>query len=168
MKIYTKTGDDGTTGLYGGTRVPKYNLRVESYGTIDELNAHIGLLRDQEISDIHTVNLLKVQNDLFTLGAMLATPKEKEVLKSGKKRRIKAVTYFKQCSTNADIIMKDPKIKSILKNNRFTNRKKKVTFDLCNNEVKTYFLSDKEKNDKLCVFFQIVENNIKCCLLRES
>ena len=86
MKIYTKTGDDGTTGLYGGTRIPKYDLRVESYGTIDELNAHIGMLRDQDISDTHKVRLLKIQNDLFTLGAMLATPKEKEVLKSGKKR----------------------------------------------------------------------------------
>ena len=50
MKIYTKTGDNGTTGLYGGTRVPKYHLRVETYGTVDELNSHIGLIRDQEIS----------------------------------------------------------------------------------------------------------------------
>jgi cob(I)alamin adenosyltransferase len=46
MKIYTKTGDNGTTGLYGGTRVPKYHLRVETYGTVDELNSHIGLIRD--------------------------------------------------------------------------------------------------------------------------
>lgn len=86
MKIYTKTGDDGTTGLYGGTRVPKYNLRIEAYGTIDELNSHIGLIRSQINDNSVDQDLIKIQNDLFTLGAMLATPKEKEVLKSGKER----------------------------------------------------------------------------------
>ena len=86
MKIYTKTGDDGTTGLFGGTRVPKYNLRIEAYGTIDELNCHIGLVRDQNIESTLHQQLIKIQNDLFTLGAMLATPKDKEVLKSGKER----------------------------------------------------------------------------------
>ena len=50
MKIYTKTGDNGTTALFGGTRVKKYNLRIESYGTVDELNSYIGLIKDQEIS----------------------------------------------------------------------------------------------------------------------
>jgi len=50
MKIYTKTGDTGTTALFGGTRVKKYNLRIESYGTVDELNSYIGLIKDQEIS----------------------------------------------------------------------------------------------------------------------
>ena len=86
MKIYTKTGDDGTTGLYGGTRVPKYNLRIEAYGTVDELNSHIGLIRDQNVDLSLKQQLIKIQNDLFTLGAMLATPKEKEVMKSGKER----------------------------------------------------------------------------------
>ncbi|OIQ38737.1 MAG: ATP:cob(I)alamin adenosyltransferase [Bacteroidetes bacterium MedPE-SWsnd-G1] len=86
MKIYTKTGDKGSTGLYGGTRVPKYDLRIEAYGTIDELNAHIGLLKAQIIDELVILELLKIQNDLFTLGAMLATPKEKEILKSGKER----------------------------------------------------------------------------------
>ena len=86
MKIYTKTGDQGTTALYGGLRVPKYHARIEAYGTVDELNSYLGLLRDQKI-DEHTSNtLLRIQHDLFTLGAMLATPKEKEHLKSGKKR----------------------------------------------------------------------------------
>ncbi|RCS27193.1 cob(I)yrinic acid a,c-diamide adenosyltransferase [Polaribacter sp. WD7] len=86
MKIYTKTGDNGTTALFGGTRVKKYNLRIDAYGTVDELNSYIGLIRDQEISDDNKNTLLKVQNDLFTLGAMLATPPEKETLKSGKER----------------------------------------------------------------------------------
>lgn len=86
MKIYTKTGDRGKTSLFGGTRVPKYHLRIEAYGTVDELNSHIGLIRDQKI-DSHTFEiLLKIQNELFTLGSMLATPPEKEVLKSGKER----------------------------------------------------------------------------------
>ena len=50
MKIYTKTGDNGTTALFGGTRVKKYDLRINSYGTVDELNSYIGLIKDQEIS----------------------------------------------------------------------------------------------------------------------
>ena len=86
MKIYTKTGDTGTTALFGGTRVPKYNLRIESYGTADELNSYIGLIRDQEINDLIKVSLNKIQHDIFTLGSMLATPIEKETLKNGKER----------------------------------------------------------------------------------
>lgn len=86
MKIYTKTGDQGTTALFGGTRVPKHHIRIESYGTVDELNSYVGLVKDQT-EDIHTKEaLIKIQHDLFTLGAMLATPPEKETLKSGKER----------------------------------------------------------------------------------
>lgn len=74
MKIYTKTGDDGTTGLFGGGRVPKNHLRVEAYGTVDELNCHVGLVRcanrDRELDAI----LDRLQSDLFALGADLATP----------------------------------------------------------------------------------------------
>ena len=86
MKIYTKTGDKGKTSLFGGTRVAKHNLRIEAYGTVDELNSHIGLLRDQKIDKKTIEVLVKIQNELFTLGSMLATPKEKEILKSGKER----------------------------------------------------------------------------------
>ncbi|MCK4562779.1 MAG: cob(I)yrinic acid a,c-diamide adenosyltransferase [Flavobacteriaceae bacterium] len=86
MKIYTKTGDKGETSLFGGTRVKKYNLRIEAYGTIDELNSHIGLIRDQKIDTKTFDTLIKIQNNLFTLGAMLATPPNKEKLKSGKDR----------------------------------------------------------------------------------
>jgi cob(I)alamin adenosyltransferase len=86
MKIYTKTGDAGETSLFGGTRVKKYNIRIEAYGTTDELNSHIGLIRDQKI-DSHTFeSLIKIQNEIFTIGAMLATPPDKEKLKSGKDR----------------------------------------------------------------------------------
>ncbi|MDT8417227.1 MAG: cob(I)yrinic acid a,c-diamide adenosyltransferase [Lutibacter sp.] len=86
MKIYTKTGDTGKTSLFGGARVPKYHLRIEAYGTVDELNSYIGLIRDQKIDQHTTEILLKIQNELFTLGSMLATPPEKEILKSGKER----------------------------------------------------------------------------------
>ena len=86
MKIYTKTGDKGETSLFGGTRVKKYNLRIEAYGTIDELNSHIGLIRDQKIDTKTFEVLINVQNNLFTLGSMLATPPNKEKLKNGKDR----------------------------------------------------------------------------------
>ena len=59
MKIYTKTGDKGTTALFGGTRVPKHHLRIESYGTIDELNSYIGLIRDQNTDEYFKVKTFK-------------------------------------------------------------------------------------------------------------
>lgn len=86
MKIYTKTGDSGTTALFGGTRVPKDHIRIESYGTIDELNSYIGLIRDQEINSHYKNILIEIQDRLFTIGAILATPPEKEVLKNGELR----------------------------------------------------------------------------------
>ena len=77
MKIYTKTGDKGYTSLIGGTRVPKHHLRIESYGTIDELNSYIGLIRDQDIA-VHDKDILKhIQDRLFTIGASLAADPEK-------------------------------------------------------------------------------------------
>ena len=86
MKVYTKTGDSGTTALFGGTRVSKHHIRIESYGTVDELNSHIGLIRDQDISDLYKKVLIEVQDRLFTVGAVLATPPEKETLKNGQPR----------------------------------------------------------------------------------
>ncbi|GAA0726598.1 cob(I)yrinic acid a,c-diamide adenosyltransferase [Aquimarina litoralis] len=86
MKIYTKTGDKGTTALFGGTRVPKHHIRIDSYGTVDELNSHIGLIRDQKIDELSKNILVKIQDRLFTVGAVLATDPEKAILKSGKKR----------------------------------------------------------------------------------
>lgn len=86
MKVYTKTGDTGTTALFGGTRVSKHHIRIESYGTVDELNSHIGLIRDQEMDSHYKEVLIEVQDRLFTVGAILATPPEKETLKNGEKR----------------------------------------------------------------------------------
>ena len=86
MKIYTKTGDTGTTSLFGGTRVPKHHIRIESYGTTDELNSWIGLIRDH-VEDKGVKSLLQeIQDRLFVLGAQLATEPEKAKLKSGKDR----------------------------------------------------------------------------------
>lgn len=86
MKIYTKTGDAGTTALFGGTRVAKHNIRIESYGTVDELNSNIGMIRSQEI-DAHSKEILiRIQNSLFTIGSTLATDPKRAVLKSGKDR----------------------------------------------------------------------------------
>ncbi|NQX85996.1 MAG: cob(I)yrinic acid a,c-diamide adenosyltransferase [Flavobacteriaceae bacterium] len=86
MKVYTKTGDQGTTALFGGTRVPKHHIRIDSYGTVDELNSHIGLIRDQDINPHYKNVLIDIQDKLFTVGAILATDPEKATLKSGKKR----------------------------------------------------------------------------------
>ena len=86
MKIYTKTGDKGETALYGGTRVSKASSRVESYGTIDELNAFIGSAKC-EITDEKIQNQLKkIQFDLFTVGSESATPIDKLTLANGKSR----------------------------------------------------------------------------------
>jgi len=73
MRVFTKTGDDGTSGLIGGTRVEKYDLRLESYGTVDELNSWIGLICSQKIDPTSRDLLLSVQKNLFVIGARLAT-----------------------------------------------------------------------------------------------
>lgn len=77
-KIYTKTGDLGKTSLIGGTKVPKSHIRIETYGTVDELNSYIGLVSDH-VADVHTKAILKeIQDRLFTVGSSLACDPEKE------------------------------------------------------------------------------------------
>ena len=78
MKIYTKTGDSGTTSLLGGARVSKAHIRIEAYGTVDELNSYIGLLRDQEVNSSRRDFLKAIQDRLFTIGADLATEPGKD------------------------------------------------------------------------------------------
>lgn len=73
MKIYTKTGDKGTTALFGGKRVSKADLRIDTYGTVDELNSYIGLVRDQPVNQIRKTTLVEIQDRLFTVGSILAT-----------------------------------------------------------------------------------------------
>lgn len=72
MKIYTKTGDEGMTSLFGGKRVSKADLRIDAYGTTDELNSWIGVLRDQEVNAKRKDVLLTIQDRIFTIGSMLA------------------------------------------------------------------------------------------------
>lgn len=86
MKIYTKTGDQGITSLYGGVKVSKANIRIEAYGTVDELNSVIGLIQAFNHHKKIEEELLLVQNALFVLGAELSTPKEKLYLANGKSR----------------------------------------------------------------------------------
>lgn len=81
MKIYTKTGDSGQTSLIGGTRVPKHHIRIEAYGTIDELNSWIGLIRDQNIDQQSINALLEIQDRLFTIGSHLASDPDKSRMK---------------------------------------------------------------------------------------
>lgn len=73
MKVYTKTGDKGTTALFGGMRVSKAHDRINAYGTVDELNSYIGLLRDQPVNEKRHQELISIQEKLFTLGSILAT-----------------------------------------------------------------------------------------------
>lgn len=81
IKIYTKTGDEGQTALFGGKRLPKSHIRIEAYGTLDELNAFIGLLRDNLSEAIVKERLFEVQNRLFDLGSYLASDPEKHLIK---------------------------------------------------------------------------------------
>lgn len=101
MKVYTKTGDKGTTLLIGGTRVPKHHIKIEAYGTVDELNTYIGLLRDK-ISGYYSEELIQIQNRLFTLGSFLALDIDKKTLSNGQPRlnitpiSIKDISFLEQ------------------------------------------------------------------------
>lgn len=72
IKVYTKTGDDGTTSLYSGKRVAKHHIKIQAYGTIDELNSWLGWIRDQDIDPVRKEELIKIQKDLMTVSAQLA------------------------------------------------------------------------------------------------
>lgn len=94
MKIYTKTGDKATTSLFGGTRVSKHHIRIESYGTLDELNSWLGLIRDQKIDSHSQEILIKIQDKLFTVGAILATEPKKEKRLNISKIDVSDITFL--------------------------------------------------------------------------
>lgn len=79
FKIYTKTGDKGETGLFGGKRLLKYHMRIEAYGTVDELNSYLGLVRDSISDDASRDFLKEIQDRLFTIGANLASDPDKSM-----------------------------------------------------------------------------------------
>jgi cob(I)alamin adenosyltransferase len=81
MKIYTKKGDKGMTGLIGGSRVSKASLRIECYGTVDELNSWMGVIRDGKLINIHQEQLTEIQDRLFTIGSSLACDDENSGMK---------------------------------------------------------------------------------------
>ena len=101
MKIYTKTGDDGTTGLQGGKRVLKSNLRIRAYGTVDEINATIGIILSSKIDDDIAIILTKIQNDLFVVGSDLSNPDL-----SNKKNRV-TTEMVKNLEKNIDVLEKE-------------------------------------------------------------
>ncbi|WAC10454.1 cob(I)yrinic acid a,c-diamide adenosyltransferase [Dyadobacter pollutisoli] len=78
MKIYTKTGDKGTTSLIGGTRLSKAHVRIDAYGTVDELNSYIGMLRDQPVNEKRRDLLKEIQDRLFTMGSHLASESDQK------------------------------------------------------------------------------------------
>lgn len=80
MKIYTKRGDKGETSLIGGARVPKHHIRIEAYGTIDELNSYIGVLRSFTIDAINSSVLPEIQDRLFTVGSLLASAPDSKMI----------------------------------------------------------------------------------------
>lgn len=91
VKIYTKTGDEGETGLFGGGRVGKDDPRVEAYGSVDELNAAVGFAMALEPADFESSTLQSIQRDLFTIGAELATPDPKKVREAIDKPAVSAL-----------------------------------------------------------------------------
>jgi cob(I)alamin adenosyltransferase len=107
MKIYTRTGDAGDTGLFGGGRVPKTHPRVEAYGDVDELNATIGLARAIELMPRVDEVLVPLQRDLFAIGALLATPDRDKMKKQLEKanideRRITELEHARRSSSRAE------------------------------------------------------------------
>ena len=104
MKLYTKTGDDGTTGLFGGLRVPKASARVEAYGTVDETNAAIGVARafapEAAIDEV----LARVQSDLFALGAELACAPGKEAKRSTRRLDEGDIARLERAIDEADAV----------------------------------------------------------------
>lgn len=95
-KIYTKTGDDGTTGLVGGTRVKKYNVRLEAYGTVDELNAVIGVIRSFDLAEDDKIILVQIQNKLFNIGSRLASDKKGDEITSGLSIKNSDILYLEK------------------------------------------------------------------------
>lgn len=107
MKIYTKTGDTGLTGLFGGGRVPKHNLRVHAYGEVDELNSTIGLVRATGPVAFHDELLASVQRDLFSIGGHLATPDPAKVRAALAKANLAAerIGEFERAMDEADTVL---------------------------------------------------------------
>lgn len=95
-QVYTKTGDKGFTSLIGGTRVQKHHYRLEAYGTVDELNAHIGMIRSCDVDKKSIESLCRIQNQLFTVGSYLATDETASDLRTRLKTDEKEIEFLEQ------------------------------------------------------------------------
>lgn len=111
LKIYTKTGDKGLTSLIGGTKLPKHHIRIEAYGTVDELNSHIGLLRDVIINKEKVELLIQIQDRLFTMGSHLAADPEKNKMQLPDLKEEDVITLEKAIDTINEIV---PEMKSFV------------------------------------------------------
>jgi len=112
LKIYTKTGDLGKTSLIGGTKVPKSHIRIETYGTVDELNSYVGLVSDHTTDNASRIILKEIQDRLFTIGSSLACDPDKEPLMKMPDLKESDITLLeKQIDAMNDVL---PPMKSFL------------------------------------------------------
>src|SRR5579872_777845 len=111
MKIYTKTGDKGKTSLIGGTRVSKHHIRIEAYGTVDELNSWTGLIRDQDIDTHAKAILSEIQDRLFTIGSSLASDPEKSKMKIPDLKEADVTLLEKEMDTMNEVL---PELKTFI------------------------------------------------------
>jgi len=147
MKIYTRKGDDGTTGLIGGARVKKHHLRVEAYGTVDELNSHIGILRASCRDEALIQVLAEIQNRLFTAGSVLATAPDADFVIPGLEDQ--DVQFLESAIDGMDAIL--PELKNfVLPGATLTGAQAHVARCVCRRaERLVVYLSDEEEVDSL-------------------
>lgn len=112
FKIYTKTGDKGSTSLIGGVRVPKNHIRIEAYGTVDELNSFIGMVNDMAANEKISTWLREIQDRLFTVGSVLATNPDKEVKMKLPDVHDEDVTWLEQCIDEMNEVL--PEMRSFI------------------------------------------------------
>jgi cob(I)alamin adenosyltransferase len=112
FRVYTKTGDKGSTGLIGGTRVPKHHIRIDAYGTVDELNSYLGVLTDELADPEVNTWILEIQDRLFTVGSSLATDPEKSPRMKLPDLHDEDVTWLEQKIDEMDDVL--PEMKSFI------------------------------------------------------
>jgi cob(I)alamin adenosyltransferase len=150
LKIYTKTGDKGQTGLLGGTRVAKHHIRIEAYGTVDEFNSWIGLLRDSVTDEHVKAILIDTQDRLFTIGSSLASDPEKSKVKIPHISEDDITMLEKEIDTMDDIL---PEMKSfVLPGGHETVSRCHIARCVCRRaERRVNHLAENEKVDEIII-----------------
>jgi cob(I)alamin adenosyltransferase len=151
MKIYTKKGDTGTTQLIGGKRIPKHDLRIESYGTVDELNSYIGLVRDQEIDSVYKLQLIEIQDRLFTIGSSLAAEPNNSSMKLPEIKEVD-VAFLENSMDEMDKILPEMKF-FVLPGGHTTVSFCHIARCVCRRAERnvTHLKEHEEVNDMLCL-----------------